>query len=147
MHEMLRSREEMEEQDAQREHLVVRVCTYRNVTVYMIGVLSEMNEELSEKQKEHIENIEILKVFDMMYELEDEAREKKYIDRLKKIFNGVDSGVRKVKVAELWANYVINRSREERMEAGDAMKALDELLAASTESPPRKRQRVEYSFV
>ena len=54
MHEMLRSREEMEEQDAQREHLVVRVCTYRNVTVYMIGVLSEMNEELSEKHASEI---------------------------------------------------------------------------------------------
>lgn len=129
----------------------MRVCTYRNVTVYMIGVLSEMNEELSEEQKEHIENIEILKCFDMMYELEDEDRENEYIDRLKKIFNGVDSGVRKVNVAELWLNYVTNREREEDMEAGDAMKALDKLLAASTESPPRKRPRVErrlgYFFV
>ena len=121
----------------------MRVCTYRNVTVYMIGVLSEMSEE-------QIENIEILKCFEMMYKL-NKNKQVDYLDRLEKIFAGVDGGVRQVNVAELWLNYVTNRKREEKMEADAAMEALGDLLAASTESPPRKRQRVErrleYFFV
>ena len=124
---MLRSREEMEEQDAQREHLVVRVCTYRNVTVYMICVVSEMNEE-------QIENIEILKCFDMIYKLKNERKQDEYLDILTRIFNGVDIGIRKVNVADAWAKYVKICEIEEDMDADDAIKVLAELL-------PRKRQR------
>ena len=104
-----------------------------------------MNEELSQEQMEHKENIKILKCFDMIYNLPDAKRDT-YVNRLIDIFDGVDRGIRKVNVAELWANYVKNRELEEEMDANDAATVLYKLLT-STESPPMKRQRVKYSFV